>query len=182
MDKQRILDIFALIDNQLRSSASICLYGSGAFILLEQEGRTSLDLDIAAPYSKVDFADFSRAVEAAGLSINPEEGVDDDHIEWISTVRLCLAEPSTTELIVLCEGKKLNVFTVSPADLIASKLIRYDAIDQSDIHYLVFQMNLSFEAIEQAVLRLPQQLGRDISFVENLTNLKQDMRLWRGIQ
>ena len=182
MDKKRILEVFALIDGELHSPASLCLYGSGAFILLEQEDRTSLDLDIAAPYSKVDFADFSRAVEAAGLSINPEEGIDDDHIEWISMVRLCLAEPSTTELIVLWEGKKLNVFTVSPADLIASKLIRYDAIDQSDIHYLVFQMNMSFESIEQAVLRLPQQFRRDMIVVENLANLDQDMRLWGSIQ
>jgi len=181
MDKNRILKIFGVIDDHLESSALLCLYGSGAFILLDEEDRTSLDLDIAAPYSQVEFPDFNRAVELAGLSINPEEDTNSDHIEWVSVVRLCLADPSTTESIVLWEGKKLEVFTVSPADLIASKLIRYDEIDQSDVHYLVFQMNITFEAIEQAVERLPDSFRKDVIITDNLAILKQDILSWKGI-
>jgi hypothetical protein len=180
MDKDRILKLFAAIDEHLESSAGLCLYGSGAFILLDEEDRTSLDLDIAAPYSNVEFPDFSRAVELAGLSINPEENTNKDHIEWVSIVRLCLADPSTTESIVLWNGKRLKVFTVSPADLIASKLIRYDPIDQSDIRYLVFQMNIGFESIVRAVQRLPESFRNDVMIAENLTNLEHDILLWKG--
>jgi len=81
----------------------------------------------------------------------------------------------------LREGKKLEVFTVSPADLIASKLIRYDEIDQSDVHYLVFQMNITFEAIEQAVERLPDSFRKDVIITDNLAILKQDILSWKGI-
>lgn len=182
MNKATILQKFAVIDENLNSSASLCLYGSGAFILLDEEDRTSLDLDIAGPYSKVNFSDFTNAVEAAGLKINPAETTDDDHIEWISVVRLCLADPSVTESMILWEGNKLKVFTVSPADLIASKLIRYDDIDQSDINYLVFQMNVSFESIAKAVTRLPKSFRDDVMLQENLTNLKQDIMLWKSCE
>ncbi|MFC1761253.1 DUF6036 family nucleotidyltransferase [Planctomycetota bacterium] len=182
MDKKRLIQILAAIDDNLESPGSLCIYGSGAFILLDEEDRTSLDLDIAAPYSSVNFSDFSRAVRAAGIAINPEEDTNEDHIEWISFIRLCLAKPDTTESIVLWEGNKLKVFTVSPADLIASKLIRYDEIDQSDIHYLVFQMNLSYESIVQAAKRLPEQFRNDAIVRENLANLEQDMESWRNAE
>ena len=178
MDKQRILEIFASIDRHLQSVAKLCLYGSGAFILLDEEDRTSLDIDIAAPYSTVDYSDLSRAVELSGLAINPETGTNEDHIEWISIVRLCLADPATTDSMVLWQGSKLTIFTVSPADLIASKLIRYDDIDKSDIHYLVFQMNIAFKAVVNAVSKLPAQFRDDVIVNENLLNLEQDMKLW----
>ena len=180
MNKVTILQKFAIIDENLRSSARLCLYGSGAFILLDEEDRTSLDLDIAGPYSKVDFSDFENAAKEAGLEINPEETTDKDHIEWISVVRLCLADPSITESMILWEGEKLTIFTVSPQDLIASKLIRYDEIDQSDINYLVFQMNVSFESIAKAVTRLPDSFREDVMIQENLANLKQDIVLWKS--
>ena len=180
MNKTAILEKLALIDKHLKSSATLCLYGSGAFILLDEEGRTSLDLDIAGPYSKVDYADFCRAAEAAGLQVNPSETTDADHIEWISLVRLCLANPSSTESVVLWEGCKLKVFTVAPADLIASKLIRYDEIDQSDINYLIFQMNISYASIVQAVTRLPVSFRKDVMLQENLENLEQDITLWKS--
>ena len=179
MDKRRILEIFASIDSYLQSSAKLCIYGSGAFILLDEEERISLDIDIAAPYSTVDYSDLCRATEMSGLAINPEVGTTEDHIEWISIVRLCLADPATTESIVLWQGSKLTIFTVSPADLVASKLIRYDDIDKSDIHYLTFQMNITFKAVEDAVTRLPNQFRDDVVIKENLLNFKQDMKLWQ---
>jgi hypothetical protein len=66
MNKVTILQKFTVIDENLNSSARVCLYGSGAFILLDEEDRTSLDLDIAGPYSKVDYTDFTHAARAAG--------------------------------------------------------------------------------------------------------------------
>lgn len=54
-------------------------------------------------------------------------------------------------------------------DLIASKLIRYDEIDQSDIQYLCAQMNIEYRDIEEAVRGLPSPFR----------NLEMDMRMWQ---
>jgi len=124
MNKVIILQKFAIIDENLNSSARLCLYGSGAFILLDEEDRTSLDLDIAGPYSKVDFSDFTKAAKAADLEINPEETTSKDHIEWISVVRLCLADPSLTESVILWEGKKLDLDIIPTVNKIPPGMIR----------------------------------------------------------
>ena len=72
-----------------------------------------------------------RAAEAAGLPFNPEEPSQNNHIEWVSGLRLCLAVPQPDSEILLWRGRFLTVTTVSIPDLIASKLIRYDEIDQA---------------------------------------------------
>lgn len=47
------------IDLELKDSAILYIYGSAAYILLDEPERTSLDVDVAAPYSNVDYSDFS---------------------------------------------------------------------------------------------------------------------------
>ena len=182
MDKERIIEVFEGLDSKLSSDAEICLYGSGAFILLDEDDRTSIDIDVAGPYSSVNFKDFQLAAQSIGIEINPEEHIDEEHIEWVSIVRLCLARPTDEQKIPLWSGDKLSVFTVPPEDLVASKLIRYDEIDQGDIHYLVFQMNLSFSQIEDAVGRLPESFRNDPIVQDNLQNLKQDIELWQIVR
>lgn len=177
MTKDEIIVLFEKIDDVLKTDSEICIYGSGACILLEQEDRTSLDIDIAAPYSKVNFRDFSNAVKKAGYEINPDF-TEKEHIEWISRNRLCLAEPDPESEIILWSGNKLVVKTVSIPDLIASKLIRYDEIDQADIRYLVEYMNVKYEEIANCVTGLPAQFRNDVIVIENLQNLKEDMSLW----
>ncbi len=177
MDKESIIKLFQNLDDKLTTDAEICLYGSGAFILLEQDERTSLDIDIAAPYSNVNFKDFSNAAKHAGYEIN-RTITDKEHIEWIIANRLCLAKPNPETDIVLWTGNKLTVKTVSIEDLVASKLIRYDEIDQADIRYLIEYMNVSYENIAKAAERLPKQFKNDIMVIDNLQNLKEDMRLW----
>ncbi len=177
MNKEDILNLFEKVDNLLTTEAEICIYGSGAFMLLEEDERTSLDIDIAAPYSKVNFKDFSNAVKKAGYEINPEF-TDKEHIEWISKSRLCLAEPTPENETILWTGDKLIVRTVSPEDLVASKLIRYDEIDQSDIRFLISYLNIKYDRIVNAANRLPENFREDIIVIDNLQNLKEDMKLW----
>ena len=178
MDKKRLLEFFARMDAGLSQPAELLIYGSAAFILLDEEARTSLDLDIAGPYSKVDFEEFRRVSQAAGLAVNPLETTANDHIEWVSSLRLCLAPPEVAGTLTLWQGQRLVIKTVAAADLVASKLIRYDPIDQSDIRYLVTQMRLTHMDVVQAVSRLPEPFSRDALVRENLNNLKEDMALW----
>jgi hypothetical protein len=174
-----LLTHLASIDLALRQRAVLYIYGSAACILLDEPDRTSVDVDVAAPYSVAEFADLQQAAEAAGLPVNPTEDYQGDHLEWISALRLCLPSPMPTSDILLWQGSKLTVKTVGIAELIASKLIRYDPTDQADIQYLVTQQPLEYLAVATAVARLPVPFDRDAVVLENLANLKTDLAMWR---
>ena len=178
MDKKRLEEYFAQVDGRLAQPAELLIYGSAAFILLDEEARTSLDLDVAGPYSKLNFEDFRQASRQAGLEVNPVAVDVAEHVEWIAGARLCLAPPESAGTLTLWQGRQLVVKTVAAADLVASKLIRYDPVDQSDVRYLVSQMKLSHADIAVAVARLPSGFRSDALVRENLANLKEDMRLW----
>jgi hypothetical protein len=62
--------------------------------------------------------------------------------------------------------------------LIASKLIRYDEIDRSDIQYLCHQIPVRIDAVEAAVGDLPEAFREDALVRENLANFKIDASLW----
>ena len=167
MDKKELISYLEQIDQRLSSPTSLCIYGSAAFILLDEPDRTSL-------------GELRQAAERAGLPFNPEESSRSDHLEWISGLRLCLAAPQPESEILLWSGRRLTVKTVSVADLIASKLIRYDEIDQSDIEYLVMQHPIKEQDIQSAVHRLPSPFNGDTIVLENFDLLKQDMKRWKG--
>lgn len=178
MDKNRLVEYFAQVDERLAQPAELLIYGSAAFILLDEEARTSLDLDVAGPYSQLNYEDFRQASRQAGLEVNPA-GLDAaEHVEWIAGARLCLAPPEAAGTLTLWQGRRLVVKTVAAADLVASKLIRYDPVDQSDVRYLVSQMKVSHAEVAGAVARLPPGFRNDALVRENLDNLKEDMRLW----
>jgi hypothetical protein len=179
VDKTQLVSYLEKIDEALSRPCSLCVYGSAAFILLDQPARTSLDIDVAGPYSDADMGELRRAAQAAGLPINPEEPQPKDHIQWVSAVRLCLSPPRSESELVLWRGRFLTVKTVAMPDLIASKLIRYDAVDQSDIQYLVAQRSIEHEEVHAAVQRLPPPFDRDLLLLDNLEVLKQDMENWR---
>jgi len=166
------------MDRYLQSPATLYIYGSAAFILLDELDRTSLDIDVAAPYCSGSFAGIRQAAEKAGFRINPDESTTDDHIEWVSAARLCLPRPDTEHEVTLWQGQRLTVKTVSPAQLVASKLIRYDEIDQSDVRYLCCQMRLKYADVATAVDTLPDAFRDDALVRENLANLERDLVLW----
>jgi len=180
VNKQQLLDHLGRLDAGLTAPATLCIYGSAAGILLDEPERTSLDLDVAAPYSQADFADVARAAANAGLPVNPAPDVQVDHLEWIQATRLCLAPPVAERLVTLWQGTRLKIVTVPPADLIASKLIRYDALDQADIAYLLSQQRLAWSDVAAAVQRLPEPFRHDPVIRDNLENLKADFRQLSG--
>lgn len=178
MDKVKLLAYLENIDQALLSSVVLYIYGSAACILLDQPGRSSLDIDVAAPYSNANESDLRRAAEEAGIPVNPAADYDDNHIEWIGALRLCLPPPQDEYSITLWQGKKLVIKTGSVADLVASKLIRYDELDQGDIQYLLQSNPVTFENIVAAVKRLPPTFANDPVLQDNLASLYTDMQTW----
>jgi len=178
MNKEQLITYLSRMDAALSGKAILCVYGSAVFILLDEVDRTSLDIDVAAPYSTVDFADFKQAAEKAGLQINPPEEYSLEHIEWISQLRLCLPAPQPQTEMILWQGKKLTLKTVSISELIASKLIRYDAIDQTDIQFVCTETKVAVTDIEAAVESLPSPFNSDPIVRQNLEHLKVDLQQW----
>ncbi len=178
MNKAELVDYLERLDGALETSAILHIYGSAACMLLDEPGRTSLDIDVAGPYSEADEADLRRAAAAAGLPVNPDEAYTGDHIEWIGPLRLCLQPPMKETTLTLWKGCRLCIRTGSLSDLISSKLIRYDETDRSDIQYLLAQGRVPFEQIAHAAARLPAPFDRDELVRENLENLKTDIVAW----
>lgn len=178
MNKSELVRYLEVMDQALSSPATLHVYGSAACILLDEPDRTSLDIDVAGPYSAVDETDLRKAAEHAGLPVNPGEDYDGDHIEWIGPLRLCLQPPLEGRTMTLWQGEKLRIQSGPAADLVASKLIRYDPIDQSDIQYLLGQSRATFAEVAEAVGRLPAPFARDPLVRENLENLRSDMGIW----
>ena len=180
MNKAELLGYLERLDRALKAQATLHIYGSAAFMLLDEPERTSLDVDVAAPYSVVDVGDLRQAAAAAGLPLNPPDEYAADHLEWISAVRLCLAKPNPETDLLLWQGERLRVKTGSVPQLIASKLIRYDEIDRSDIQYLCRQSSVDMAAVSGAVDELPAPFNRDPLVLENLENFRVDLTLWGG--
>ncbi len=180
MDKAELVGYLERLDRELKAPATLHIYGSAAFMLLDEPERTSLDIDVAAPYSVVDEGDLRRAASVAGLPLNPPDDYASDHLEWISALRLCLAKPNPGTDLVLWRGNKLLVKTGSIPQLIASKLIRYDEMDRSDIQYLCRQTPVKVAAIVAAVGELPEPFNIDALVLANLENFRVDVALWGG--
>lgn len=156
------------------------IYGSAACILLGEPDRTSLDIDVASPYSDANYGDIAQAANHAGIPINPDEETTSNHIEWIQALRLCLPKPESGKGITLWQGERLTIKSAPVPELIASKLIRYDEIDQGDIQYLCSQSPVPFSEIEAAVQRLPPPFNEDALVLENLENIRTDLKVWRN--
>ncbi len=178
MDFTALQTYLSQLDGALKGKAECCIYGSAACMLLGEEGRISLDVDIAGPYSQVNETMLQSAAAQIGLPVNPPADFAGDHIEWTGPLRLCLADPSVGGRVVLWQGANLTIFTVSPPDLAASKLIRYDPSDQADIQFLMVNGRFGMEETTRAVERLPAAFRADIMVRENLKNLNRDCRRW----
>ena len=178
MNKADLIGYLEGLDTALKGQATLTIYGSAACILLDEPDRTSLDMDVAGPYSSVDESDLRQAADSIGFPVNPADDYRGNHIEWIGPLRLCLQAPDAGEVTNLWQGKKLRIQTGSIAGLIASKLVRYDEIDQGDIRYLLSQRHVPYKEIEEAVSRLPSTFRNDALVQENLVDLKGDIKMW----
>jgi len=179
MDKADIVAYFGRLDRELTAPSVLYIYGSAAVILLGADDRTSLDIDVAGPYSTVDSARFVEASAIAGLPVNPVSAVASNHVEWVGALRLCLPPPPPdSEAMVLWQGANLTVKTGRVEDLVASKLIRYDETDQADVQFLFKASRFTIESVAAAVQTLPRPFNTDVLVLENLANLQNDLAAW----
>jgi hypothetical protein len=178
MNKDKLINYLELLDAGLAAKTSLYIYGSAALMLLDEPERMSLDIDIASVYSEVDQSDLRHVATQIGLPVNPAVDCQDDYIEWIAPMRLCLPPPADNIGMVLWQGAKLTIKTGFIAELIASKLIRYDETDLADIQFLLKQYSFTWEEVCAAANRLPSQFRNDIIVKENLKNLKNDITIW----
>lgn len=182
MDKVAILLFFERLDQELNKPTMLYLYGSAVVIIFDAPGRTSMDIDVAGPYSSGNMREIIAAIERAGLPVNPDVAFVGHHVEWVGPLRLCLPTPKDTNYgMVLWQGEYLTVRTGTIGDLVASKLIRYDEIDRGDIQHLFTQYRFSIAHVQDAVDRLPHPFTHDTVVRENLENLQSDIELWDGV-
>jgi hypothetical protein len=182
MNRSELIDYLGEIDSHLSGNVELYVYGSGAQILLGEELRTSLALDVAGPCCSGNLREFREAAEKAGLPVDPDVNYQGDHIQWIGPLRLALPAPDQHTDMVLWQGDNLTLRTVTPARLIASKLIRYDDSDRADIQFLVERSGMEYSRIREAVEHLPDPFKTAPVVRDNLDNLRQDMKLWKGEQ
>jgi hypothetical protein len=179
MNASNLREHLTRLDTALPGPARLCVYGSAALMLMGEEDRFSVDMDVAGPYSTANESALAAAAQRIGLPVNPPADFAGDHIEWVGPTRLCLAVPFAESAVTLWQGGALTVFTLPPADLAASRLIRYDPTDQADIQFLVIHSRLRFEDIARAAQRLPAAFRDDALVRDNLENLRRDLERWR---
>ncbi|MCL1857198.1 MAG: hypothetical protein FWF84_06140, partial [Kiritimatiellaeota bacterium] len=172
MDKADMVAYFGRLDRELSIPTVLYVYGSAVVILLGANDRTSLDIDVAGPYSSADSARFAEASAQAGLPVNPAPEFSANHLEWVGPLRLCLPPPPPeAESMVLWQGANLMIKTGRVEDIVASKLIRYDETDQADIQFLFKVARFTIAAVAVAVKTLPRPFNTDTLVLENLANL-----------
>ena len=91
MNVASLREYLAHLDDVLDEPMRLCLYGSTPLMLMGQEDRSSLDIDVAAPYSSANERALAEAAEQIGLPLNPADDYEGDHIEWVGPLRLCLS-------------------------------------------------------------------------------------------
>lgn len=183
MNKAEIIAYLTRLDGEVSSPLLLYLYGSAVIILLDAPDRTSLDIDVAGPYSAGNRAEFEQASQRAGLPVNPDPAFPGNHVEWVGPLRLCLPPPhENREGLVLWQGAKVTVCSGCVEDLVASKLVRYDATDRADVQYLFAQFSFEWSSVREATERLPHPFKTDPVVLDNLINLEADMRMWKGCE
>ena len=172
-------EYFARLDALVAPGTVLFVYGGAAVALLGSGIRTTMDVDVAEPYSHFDRTAFAAASAQAGLPVNPGTDHEAAFLELVGALRLCVPEPTAENPgLELFRGANLTVRTGSAADLIASKLVRYDEQDQQDIQFLLKAGAVRLSAVRESVERLPTAFREDALVLENLGNLERDMKIW----
>lgn len=139
LDGPQWLGLLERLASQLGSAGEpvrLCLIGSSACLFGGMESRTSRDLDVWLPMSDYDRRELQQAVEAVGLLYNPKSALEPDR-PYLQIVESGVVEvgefaPVRTERI-----GRLHLLRPPVENLIASKLIRGDARDVTDILFLM---------------------------------------------
>lgn len=133
--KKDFLDFFAKVDRDLNKKLSITILGGASIVLLDFKDRATQDIDVAPPIDSL----FLKAGNKNGIPIqsagNLVSTVDFEHCE----------KP------IVFKGKFLTVHSISPEELIKSKLERFQKQDPEDIYSIIQKTNYSYESFKDLV-------------------------------
>lgn len=181
VNEATLAEYFGRLDPLVKPGTVLFVFGGAAVALLGAKIRTTVDIDVAAPYSRIDMASFREASEKAGLPVNPPPGRQGAYLELVGQYMLSLPTPKSDEsCTVLFSGLNLTVKSGSAADLVASKLVRYNEKDRGDAQFLAEAANLTEADVADAVRRLPPRFRDDVVVRENFVNFKGDIAMWRA--
>ena len=179
VNRETIAEYFGRLDELVATGTELYIYGGAAVAALGADIRTTMDIDVAEPYSRFDHNACPSASAKAGLPVNPPDDYDAAFLEMVGAFRLCVPVPTDERPgQILFRGANLTVRTGSVADLVASKLIRYDEQDQQDIQFLLGNGRATMDEIRASVDRLPPTFRDDPLVRENLDNLVTDRTIW----
>ena len=77
------LEYFSRLDALVKPGTELYVIGGSAIALLGAKIRTTADVDVALPYSKLDIAAFGEASARAGLPVDPAFGYQGAYIELV---------------------------------------------------------------------------------------------------
>ena len=181
VDEKVAMEYFGKLDQRVSPGTELFVIGGSAIGLLGAKIRTTIDIDIAAPYSRVNLEEFKRVSAELGFPVNPGADYQGVFIEFVGPARLSLPVP-TEDAQILFRGLNLTVKTATFADLVASKLSRYSLKDMQDIQFLTAAGKVEINEVADAILRLSPVFRNDPLVKENFQNLKTDMEIWRSMK
>lgn len=148
--------------------AEIEIIGAWPVIAAGMPGRTSLDLDVWMPGSKVDRGALRAACEAAGLDFDPLEETDRPYLQLIQPGIVQVPEhvPQTAGT-----WGGLKVTAPPPAALAAAKLTRAQPKDLADVAYLCRRHGIRREEVGDYVEKIGMRSDREAAR-ENLVYLQ----------
>lgn len=114
----------------------LCLIGSVACVFGGMATRTTRDLDIWKPASDYDLIELKRAVEAAGLTLDPKSSLDLD-TPYVRMVEAGTTQVGQFEPVFMERLGRLYLYRPPIEHLIASKLVRGDDRDVDDVVFLM---------------------------------------------
>lgn len=138
IDQKAILEIFSKIDSVLqkkKQNLSLITLGGVSIILLKMRDRATMDIDVA---NSPDALLFEKICNELGFPV--------DIITQTSTVDF-ENEPQ----IDIFKGKALCVKSITPENLIKSKLERFYKQDPEDIYAVIQKIKLSYKSFKVIV-------------------------------
>jgi len=131
----RALEVMATALGKEGPPVKLCLIGSAACLFAGMELRTTEDLDIWQPSSDFDLLELKRAAEEAGLTFNPTDLLEPGRA-YLQIVEPGIVQVGPFEPVVMFRMGRIIVTRPPAENIIASKLVRADAKDIEDIHFL----------------------------------------------
>lgn len=133
--KKDFLDFFEKVDLDLNKKLSITILGGASIVLLGFKDRATHDIDVAPPADPL----LVKVGKKNGIPIQYVGGL-------VSTVDFVHCKKS-----LVFKGKLFTVHSISPEELIKSKLERFHKQDPEDIYSIIEKTNYSYESFKALV-------------------------------